>query len=83
MGYYAYSRILLMRNPCKIIKVGDSLALIIPAQVCRDLEIRRGDYFELTIRDRDLMVARRLKILTEENFGEARETNLPIVHHDE
>lgn len=67
-----------MRRFVKVIRVGTSLALCIPAQVCRDLVIRRGEYFDLLISDRDTMVARRIKIAPEGVFGEARDINIPI-----
>ena len=72
-----------MHEPQKIIKVGNSLALVISAQVCRDLNIRRGDYFDLFISDRNIMVARRLKILAEGEFGEARDFSVPVIKQNE
>jgi len=51
------------RQTSKIIKVGDSLGLIIPAVVCRDLDIDRGDFFEIAVYDRDVLFARRVKVV--------------------
>jgi len=31
----------------KVIKVGNALGVIIPAQIARDCKIKRGDYLEL------------------------------------
>ena len=68
-----------MRNPIKIVNIGGSTGFIIPAQVCRELGIRRGEYFDLVISDPNTMVARRLKIVAEGEFGEARDNKLPII----
>ena len=68
-----------MRRFQRIIRVGHSLALIIPASVCRDLDIRRGEYFDLLISDRSKIVARRLKIIAFGEFGEERDSSLPVI----
>ena len=70
-----------MPRPVRIIRIGDCTGFIIPAQVCRDLNIRRGDYFDLVISDLNTMVVQRLKIVREGEFGEARDNKLPIIKH--
>ena len=72
----------MQRPPVRVIKVGDSLALIIPAPVCRDLKIRRGDFFDLLIGDSETIVARRLKVVAEDKFEGARDSDLPIINHE-
>lgn len=44
----------------QIIKVGNSLALIIPVDICRALKIERGDRFVFGIYGEDSLAARRI-----------------------
>ena len=53
------------RVPSKIIKVGNSLAIVIPAQICRDLEIRRGDFLEITVGSRYEIILQKIKVVRE------------------
>ena len=72
-----------MSQPVKIIRIGKSLGLIIPVSVCRELSIHRGDYFDLVIGDKNTMVAQRIKIVAQGEFGEGRDSSLPVIKQNE
>ena len=65
----------------KIIKVGSSLAFVIPAYVCRELLLRRGDYLDLVISDQDTIIAKRLKVVGGDNFEERQSSALPKINY--
>lgn len=70
-----------MRAPIKIIKVGTSLAFIIPVAVCDALGIVRGEYFELSVSDTNTMLARRCRVVGVDDVGESIDNNLPQIQH--
>lgn len=75
--YYIY--MITNLRPRKVISTGTALAITLPASVCRELSIRRGDYFDLVIGDRDTIIAQRIKIVRSEEFGEGRDPSLPVI----
>jgi len=68
------------RNFIKVFKVSRGVAIRLPADVVRTLSIRPGEYFDLLISDPNTMVVRRLKIIRDGEFGEARDESLPIIN---
>lgn len=44
----------------KVIKVGDSLAIIIPSQLRRSLEINRGDFAVVVLASEDRLVIQKI-----------------------
>lgn len=44
----------------KVIKVGNSLAITIPAQICKGLKIERGDAVVLAVYDENIFCVRRI-----------------------
>ena len=66
-------------RPRKVVVVGTALAITLPADVCRELSISRGDYFDLVIGDRDTIIAQRIKIVARGEFGEGRDLSLPVI----
>ena len=44
----------------KVIKVGDSLAIIIPSQLRRNLEINRGDFAVVVLASEDRLVIQKI-----------------------
>ena len=65
----------------KVIKVGDSLAVVIPAGVARELKLIRGDYLDLAIVDYDTIIAKRLKVVEHGNFEERKDDTVPSVNN--
>ena len=51
----------LFRKPIKVIRVGRNLAIILPAQVCRDLEIYRGQFLVMRIWSEKAIILQRLE----------------------
>lgn len=60
----------------KILKVGDSLAVVIPSEVCNALEIRRGSFVCVTI-DEKLQI-----ILTKLSDKTAEQLEPPIINYE-
>lgn len=69
-------------RPIKIIKVGSSLAIILPAPICRDLGINRGDYFDLAIGGPDIVVIQKIDITRQGEFKVINEDDSVENDHD-
>ena len=54
----------LFRKPIKVIRVGINLAIILPAQVCRDLEIYRGQFLVMRIWSERVIVLEKLETVS-------------------
>lgn len=67
----------------KVIRITSGIALRIPADIVRALEIHAGEYFDLLISDKDTIVARRIKIVTGSEFGEVRDDTVPTIQNGE
>ena len=65
----------------KIVKIGDSVGFIIPAQVVRDLHLKRGDHLGLVIADYDTMVAKRLKVVASDTLEVRGDDALPKINY--
>ncbi len=62
--------------------LGGSLVIAIPATICRELSIHRGDYFDLCIGADNIIIAQRIKIVRRGEFGEVRDPNLPVKKYE-
>ena len=65
----------------KIIRVGEGIGVKIPAGVARELNLKRGDYLDLAIVDKDTIIARRLKVVAYDNFEEREDDTLDKINH--
>lgn len=43
-------------NISKVIKLGNSLALVIPKNICEELDIKKGNYLAIQIEGRKMIV---------------------------
>ena len=71
-----------MRDPIKVIQVGNSFALIIPVAVCRDLGIARGDFFNILVPDKNVIVFERAVIVREGEPTQPSGDKVPIVNNE-
>ena len=68
-------------RPRKVVIIGTGLGISIPAVVCRDLKIFRGDYFNMLVVDEDTIKFRRMKVVPENNTGEQVDILVPIIRY--
>lgn len=59
----------------RVVKVGTSLALILPVAICRSMQLGRGDRFVFGIYDDNIFYARRL---TTDDLRNIKPPNLSI-----
>jgi AbrB family looped-hinge helix DNA binding protein len=43
-------------NISKVIQLGNSLALVIPKEICEDLEIKKGSYLAIQIEEESMII---------------------------
>ena len=65
----------------KVLKVGTQLGFLIPVSVARQLNIKRGDYFDLVIGDQNTIIAKRLKVVAHDQIEEASDPDLPKIDY--
>ena len=63
----------------KIIRVGTSLAIVLPAGLCRELGILRGSLFEIMVNDANRIMLTKIRVVSEEDFGEPSDLSVPII----
>ena len=66
-------------RPVKIIRIGSSLALVLPVGVCRDLKINRGDFLNLRVADGNTIFISKIKVVNAEDTGELKDNSLPTI----
>lgn len=63
----------------KIIRVGTSLAIVLPAGLCRELNIIRGTLFGIIVNTPDILSLHKVKVVDENNTGELKDNSVPMI----
>ena len=66
----------------KVFRLTSGVAIKLPQSIVQALSIRPGEYFDLVISDQNTIVAKRLKIVRDGEFGERPDETLPTIKHD-
>ena len=70
-------------RPVKVIRIGSGNGVLIPAAVCRDLLIHRGDYLNFWVASGDMFFCRKIEVVNKDDIGEHRNPAYPIIQNDE
>lgn len=72
---------MLPNRTAKCIRVGNSLAFILPAQLCRDLHITRDTFLSIQVASPDSLVLTRAKVVAADSSGEEKDPALLTIQH--
>ena len=65
----------------RLVRWGSGLSFRIPAAVRREMDLKRGDYLDLAIVDKDTIIAKRLKVVASDKFEERIDDTLPKINY--
>lgn len=71
-----------MFRPIKVLKVGSSLGIVLPVEICEELNIHRGEFFAVRVTDVQTIFLRRINSVEFGDIGPVRDKNLPVIKHD-
>lgn len=67
----------------KVIRVGTSLAVVLPANLCRELNIARGSRFVIQVADEATLLLIKAKVVNAEDTGLQNDPALPTIKNGE